>query len=81
MGISILAAFVAHLSWKHFLESIKENICGRTHSNKCGEINSMQIHLFIYLLDLVIPYPPIICASAIKAKHSYFLSLLSLQML
>lgn len=51
------------------------------HSIKCRGINSMQINLFIYLLNLVIPYPPIICASAIKAKHAYFHSLLSLQML
>lgn len=75
MGISILAAFVAHLSCEH------QSICGRMHSNKSGGINSMQIHLFIYLLNLVIPYPPIICASAIRAKHVYFLSLLSLQVL
>lgn len=54
MGISILAAFVAHLSCKH------QRDCGRMHSNKCRGINSMQIHLFIYLLNLVIPYPPII---------------------
>lgn len=51
------------------------------HSNKCGGINSKQIHLFIYLLNVVIPNPPIICASTIKAKQAHFLSLLSLQML
>lgn len=76
MGISILAAFVAHLSCEH-----QREYCGRMHSNKSGGINSMQIHLFIYLLNLVILYPPIICASAIRAKHVYFLSLLSLQVL
>lgn len=43
--------------------------------------NQQHPDTFIYFLNLVILSPPILCASAVKAKHAYFLSLLSLQML